>query len=250
VQLAEVQRRARTACLAAEPGAIDLGDADASRLGVYRRLVRGGLGRVLANAYPTARRARGDEWDALVAAFLETHGPRRPAYRDVPLDFAAWIAHTDWAHTGARPHLADWVAYDADAWRAGFAPEPDIPSIVDVPRAPEDLAWHPALTPALAVGAYGGPPEAYGEAASDGAPALLLATYRDPVTARTERLALSPEAFVLVDALRAPARSYAGAVAYTALYLDLPDADALVPHALPLFAELLARGILVGSERW
>lgn len=259
MRLDELGRRVRELCLAADPSEAlregYLGVAPPERAAVYRRLVRGVLLDTLENCFPILRGVLPrEDWDRLTAEFLERAPPTTPVVRDVPEHFVRFLEQHPQALETRFPYLRELAAYEQAEIAADFAPEAEPAPLPRLPETFEESArLHPVLNPALRLRAYEWPVHRIGPSLSDPdameAGPHCLALYREPDTARTRFLELSPESFVLLERLAGAGRSYREAIAATARYFDLEDPAALAAEVRPLLEDFLARGILLGS-RW
>lgn len=106
-------QHAFTACLR-DPTAAVPPSLDPTRMGVYRRLIRGNLTGLLGNAFPVCVALLGqDAFDRVVMAFLMTHRSQTPLFTELAAEFVEWLqeravlphpalaelAHYEWVET-------------------------------------------------------------------------------------------------------------------------------------------------------
>lgn len=83
---------------------------DATRMGVYRRLIRGNLTGLLENAFPVCVTLLGLEaFDALVLQFLKAHRSQAPLFTELAAEFVQWLRDST---TLPHPALAELAHYE------------------------------------------------------------------------------------------------------------------------------------------
>jgi hypothetical protein len=107
------------------PGDIEAIAAAPPRLGVYRSLVRNGLGAVIARMLPRTRARMNalcaGRFDADVTAFVDEVGPRTHYLRDVPAELFAWAEPRWRADPSVPPYLADLASHELAGFAVGAA---------------------------------------------------------------------------------------------------------------------------------
>lgn len=126
----------------------------AARLSVYRNTVMGSLVVVLGQAYPTVRRALGEEsFTALACRFAAENPPRRPMLWSYGGDLPAWLEATGGT---LPPWLPDLARLDHAMHEALFAADAEPLDPVRLASVPPDavaglrLVLHPSVRLILA----------------------------------------------------------------------------------------------------
>ena len=194
------------------------------RLAVYRRLVRGTFGSVLAALLPEARAARTPPaFDEDVACFLERASTIPWSLRAVPAAFVEYCATARWD--------------DAPAVRAAAALDLAVAEAAVAPRGPPpEISLSPALAPDRPVVTCRSLRLAAG--ASSGAPPPQ-AVYRDAAD-RVRRIECSRRAFRLLADLAAGRSLLEAAPAWGRTPADLADLETFL-------RDMAARGVLLGT---
>lgn len=93
-----------------DPAAQAPSTLDATRMAIYRRLIRGNLTGLLENAFPVCVTLLGPEaFDALVLEFLKAHRSQAPLFTELAAEFVQWLqAHSALPH----PALAELAHYE------------------------------------------------------------------------------------------------------------------------------------------
>jgi uncharacterized protein len=99
-----------------EPDDVEAIVAAPARLSVYRSLVRNGLSSIVLSVLPRTRArmnaaCRG-RFDADLAAFVDTQGPRTHYLRDVPAELFAWAEPRWRSDARVPPYLVDLAAHE------------------------------------------------------------------------------------------------------------------------------------------
>jgi hypothetical protein len=216
-----------------------------ARLSLYRTLVRNTLGDVvfamLRRTHARAERVSPGLFANELSAFLASVGPKSPYLRDVPHDFAAWLAPRLRARA-THAWLADSAAYELAEYTVSAAEEPEAPAVAEV-SLDAPLVFRRARALVRLESAV------HRMADTDEAPVATPATvlvYRDDGHA-ARFLELSPLAATIVEALfdGAPlSRALEQACARHGTALD----DTVLAGAARLLSDLGERGLLLGAR--
>lgn len=215
--------------------------ARGSRL--YRELLRNNLEGFLLACFPVTRDVLGTpRWKRLVDAFFFDARCRTPYFREIPREFADWLARgtavaaiPPWAHELAH---YEWVELALDVMDA-----------VPVPHDPTGdlMAGRPVMAPAAKNLAYAWPVHRIGRTwrPRKRRPTCLLA-YRDEVGA-VRFMELNAASARLVDLLATGTMTGAQACLRLAEELGHADAGALAGHGTRLLEQLREAGAVLGT---
>jgi uncharacterized protein len=251
-ETAEAELRAGVRAFVEARGA-DADDADAieaspARLAVYRSLVQNGIktvvGRVLSRTRAHLNAAAAGRFDADLARFLGTVGPRTHYLRDVPEELVAWAVPRWRTEPAVPPYVADLALYEVAVFAVASA-------LDDSPAAPVPVALDRPLSFARAarLACFSWRVhELPDDDPATGAPArgpVHLLGYRGPGHSASW-LELTPFAAAIVGALLA-GRDLGGAVESAGRDHGTAPADVTADVAR-LLADLAERGIILGAR--
>ncbi|MEI7967478.1 MAG: putative DNA-binding domain-containing protein [Betaproteobacteria bacterium] len=220
----------------------------ARRMGVYNELVLANVRGFLDACFPVLRETLGEtRWRRLARRFLANHRCTSPLFRDIPREFAQWLAGTA---TGAgfpvyAPHLAhyEWVELALDT-----APEG-----VHVEDAGHDdlLGGRPVLNPVSMLLEYPYPVHRIGPGfrpRPTQAEQTFILAFRNAAD-QVRFIVLNPVSARLL-ALLAPGRSTGrGALQRIARELRHADPGTVIAGGLNTLQTLRAEGAIIGARR-
>ena len=240
-----LQRALAGVCLAPAVDAAALAalGGDARRWWVYRELVRSRLWALVGEALPRTLAAAGSErFGGWFTGYLANDPPRTRHVRDVAPAFAAWVRAAEGAGlTTPSAWLPEALALDLAEHHVGLSPARlaaarvtdfamDLPAAFDPTHRRLRLRWEPV-----------------GDAVRERPRALLL--HRHATEPAIETLALTPLAADVLDALDDGVTPAAQAVRAVLTRHDVAAGAAFLEGLAGLLADLLERGVLVGSLR-
>jgi len=246
------QAKLRDLLLAATPAVADLTllGGEPARWQAYRRMVRSRFYEVTGHAFERLIGVIGIErFHALVDGFLGEAPPRSPYLRDVPGELVAFVeAHWERNQaTFALPGYAlDLMRYEWAELDTGYSHEEvrasDVTALVMDKRA--------VLSPAHRLLELGFAVHQLGTDGDDGQVVrgpISLCLYRDPRTHDVETLELTPVAFAILSGIEKDNASLTDIVR-NASRAETVEVDVAFVEALSaLLADLIERGVLLGS---
>ncbi|MEM7605289.1 MAG: DNA-binding domain-containing protein [Myxococcota bacterium] len=238
MNLVSYQEAVARVCFDPEPASADLRSlGHEERWLTYRRMVRARIERVLRTAFPKSVRHLGDGFDAHFRAWLAETPPTTPLFRNIPLEFAGWLApKLDGASLDRfRFERLSWELKD----RAGAAPEAADLSF----DAPILLSPHVALL--VTTHLVHKEPER-GEASEGKRWHLLL--YRND-EGKVVTMVVNGVTYDLVTDWLAPHVSLADSIRKTMTRRGETMGEAFMESLGGLLADYLQRGIVLGSGR-
>ena len=265
---AALQRAIADACLGAESGELartDLRaflashgvaaeDAEAllaapARLGVYRTLIRNGLGAVVLRMLPRARvhlhTALPGRFEADLAAFAQEPGPRTHYLRDVPGEFFAWAAPRWRADASVPSYLVDLAAFELAQFAIASSPSSRAPESPAELSLDHPLAFTDSMRLLRSAWAVHELPEADDATSAPAARDVTLLGYRD--AGDTVRwLELTPLAGDVVTRLASGAAL--GVAIEQACVAHGVTPAAVLTDVAKLLADLGERGVLLGAR--
>jgi hypothetical protein len=232
---------------------------DPARWQAYRRMVRSRFYQVTAHGFERLIGVIGMErFHAMVDRFLDEAPPRSPYLRDVPGELVAFVESAwDRIHAAfALPAYAldlmryEWAELDAGYSHEEVRPSDVVPLVMDqrAVLSPAhrllqlDFAVHrcPWETPEGVLGTDG----------DDGLVApgpISLCLYRDPKTHDVETLELTPVAFAILSGIEREHASLTDVVRNASREQNVEVDVAFVEALSALLADLIERGVLLGS---
>jgi hypothetical protein len=106
-----------------EPDAARLAKQGATRLLLYRKLVRRGLTNAIRIEIPRTAARLGERFDAWAARYLDEELPRSHYLRDVAFEFLAWAANQWTADPEVPDYLVDLARHELSAFEVANAPD-------------------------------------------------------------------------------------------------------------------------------
>jgi hypothetical protein len=220
--------------------------SDATRLGVYRGLVRGRLREAVELALPRFRARLGALFDEYFARYLADRGPRSHQLRDVTtelLDFMAPLVASD-------PRVPPWAlelgrheALDVLVGSLAESPNPTLPEL-DPERGLAFTASARVVRTAFAVHRLSDDPRDRREPERN--PTALF-VYRSPEH-DVRYLEVTPLAAEILEGLL-EGKSLRNALAAATSALGLPFDDAVLEGTARLLADLAERGAVTGARQ-
>jgi len=240
------EQRIRDVCLA--QGDEDdlqrsLGVAQAGRLLLYRRLVRGNLEAVARKLLPRTAACldrAADGFACEFGAFLAEVGTRTHFARDIGGELVRWGAPSRWAGEGFAPYLADLARYEVLEFDVGIAEVGALPPVRAELALDRGVVFHPAAR--LAHFSHAVHEEEHDPPA---ARAVALLVFRDAEHAVHTRELDATVAPVLERLLAGDA--LAEAVRSASAHAEGPIDDVLLARVAELLASLAEEGVLLGA---
>jgi len=228
---------------------------------VYRRMARRRLTDVIVDSFLRVGGILGDRFDDLVERFFDETPPRSPYLRDVAGEFAAFVERT-WPTLQDTEKFPAWIVdlarYEWALLDVSFIGEEEGALRADVGELRMD---RPAvLAPAHRIlrsqwSVHRFDHEVGVSSVVEGPFALCL--YRDPITHEVRALELSPVAADLLEEVdraeiaaregKSDARPLVEAIKYAAAAHDAVIDEAFVGALSDLIADLVERGLWLGS---
>ncbi len=215
------------------------------RRDVYRRLVRGGLDRLLHELLPRTL-ARLDDPAAWIGAWLAGPGPRSCLLRELPAEFVTWAAPRWHDDPAVPPHLGDLARHEVAELAVASAPDPtDPPGTSPAFALDARLVFDPSARLLVHAHAIRELPDDPDDRTAPPARRTALLLWRGREQS-VRYLDLTPLAEALLARLLAGDTVLESLLA-AARVIDEPLADPLLARATNLFTDLAERGILRGS---
>jgi hypothetical protein len=223
---------------------------DARRWQAYRRMVRSRFYEVADHGFERLVGVVGpDRFHALVDQFLAEAPPRSPYLRDVPGELVDFLQSDPRPIEGpAWPQYAldlmrfEWAELDAGYTYEEVAPSQVIPLVMDRPAILSPT--HRLLRLDHAVHRLG-----IDGVDSEVAPGpIALCLYRDPRTHEVETLELTPAAFSILTGIERETDTLTEVVRNASAQLRVEVDVAFVEALSALLADLVERGVLLGSR--
>lgn len=220
---------------------------------VHRRMARSRLSDVVEGSFPRLHRLLGERFDDAIAAWLDESPPRSPYLRAVAGEIAGWIASIDPTRFGLPAWAAELARYEWLLLDVEYAAEEEGAAAV---REVGELSFErPAvLTPAHVILRVGHAVHRLPVGFSEKERALVvpgdfaLCLYRDPATHETRVLELSPVAAAILEEVAPGDRSVVDAVRAASQRVGFAIDGELVASFSDLVADLVERGIWLGSR--
>jgi hypothetical protein len=219
---------------------------------VYRRMVRSRFFEVIHHAFERVAGVIGAErFQSLVDRFLLESPPRSPYLRDVPGELLAFVA-SDWTRIrdacSMPEHALDlmryeWAELDAAYSHEEIPPSEVAPLVMDRPAVLSPT--HRLLELRYAVHQLG-PDDT--EATTVAAVPTWLCLYREPRTHEVETLELTPVAFSILAGIEKGDASLTDVVRNASGALHVGVDVAFVEALSALLADLVERGVVLGSR--
>lgn len=238
--LAETPALADFASLGGEPG----------RWQAYRRMVRSRFYAVTGHAFERLIGVIGIErFHGLVDRFLGEAPPRSPYFRDVPGELLAFV-ESGWERIhvpcALPPFTLDLMRYEWAELDTGYSHEEVRSSDV----APLVMDQKAVLAPAHRLLQLGFAVHHLGAEGDDGqvvCEPVALCLYRDPTTHEVETLELTPVAFAILAGIEQQSASLTEIVRNASGELGIEVNVAFIEALSALLADLVERGVLLGS---